>query len=503
MGQLRELQQQFTVFLGEIGEFLDKLPPDIARPLRGVLSTLGSFEDLNSRGSAIVESFGQALTLLDEAEFRSTGSRPTNGESWLSRSGQALKDVAKEPWTRALLLYGLAGLAMTAAWYTHTILPLRLIATDRTPDVVVHERKVAISWGLAAIEYPFVILAGKVAEKAGIELSRIRAPVELMNLAWFVAFLKLVKKEPTDWRHYCGLAASAVGTMSMGIPDSALAFLRRPQRATQQGQPTSLSPSQVLRKKERAQNLEMNGEKLIAQVLEIERSLQALLGGDIELGASDVQVSEEIRLAADSMETSSTMLQQLHGLATEIEGAVRQSQQGLESALASTTHWSRHAEKYLYLGVAAVLMAGSLVGAFQIRNNRAKAALFGVVAAGIKSLAWYGHHAIPQSSKPSSSIASTRPRLKSVVSALEDIATGYSIAHLEYQALVRANSLSNLAEVRSGLIAADLLYSVGFMKVVMGEKISAKTGLALVMAGVGVALANLPLTGSPKSDAAH
>src|SRR5438105_14687147 len=147
---------------------------------------------------------------------------------------------------------------MTMLWYTHIILSLRLIAMDRTPDVVVHERKVAISWGLAAIEYPFVILAGKVAEKAGIELSRIRAPVELMNLAWFVAFLKLVKKEPTDWRHYCGLAASAVGTMSMGIPDSALAFLRRPQRATQQGQPTSLSPSQVLRKKERAQNLEMN-----------------------------------------------------------------------------------------------------------------------------------------------------------------------------------------------------------------------------------------------------
>jgi uncharacterized protein len=100
--------------------------------------------------------------------------------------------------TPILLLIG-SNIFMTLAWYGH----LRFKAA---PLLLV----VFISWGIALIEYFFVIPANRIGYQvySGAELKTLQ---EVVTLSVFVVFAALYLKEPVTVRHLIGFALIAAG----------------------------------------------------------------------------------------------------------------------------------------------------------------------------------------------------------------------------------------------------------------------------------------------------
>lgn len=102
--------------------------------------------------------------------------------------------------TIALLL--ISNLFMTAAWYWH------LKSGMTKPLLLV----IAISWGIALVEYCFAVPANRIGYASGWSAGQLKIAQEVIALIVFGAFMVTVLGEPLTWRHL-GAFACMVGAV--------------------------------------------------------------------------------------------------------------------------------------------------------------------------------------------------------------------------------------------------------------------------------------------------
>lgn len=111
-----------------------------------------------------------------------------------------------------ILLLALSNLFMTTAWYWH----LRggpTVAAARPIAMVI-----AISWGLALIEYCLAVPANRIGYLQGWSAGQLKVAQEAISFIIFGGFMVLVLHEPLHWRHVAAFAClmAAVGFLFIG-----------------------------------------------------------------------------------------------------------------------------------------------------------------------------------------------------------------------------------------------------------------------------------------------
>lgn len=107
--------------------------------------------------------------------------------------------VLASPFVLPIILLAFSNVFMTTAWYWH----LRFTSV---PIVLV----IAISWGLALIEYCLAVPANRIGARAysPFELKTIQ---EVITLSVFVVFSLVYFKQTPSWNHVIGFALIAAG----------------------------------------------------------------------------------------------------------------------------------------------------------------------------------------------------------------------------------------------------------------------------------------------------
>jgi uncharacterized protein len=109
-----------------------------------------------------------------------------------------------------IALLTLSNLFMTTAWYWH----LRAGAAKPLPAVI------AISWGIALLEYCFAVPANRLGYANGWNAGQLKIAQEAIALLVFGGFMVAVLGEALTWRH--GAAAlclmAAVAFLFVGRP---------------------------------------------------------------------------------------------------------------------------------------------------------------------------------------------------------------------------------------------------------------------------------------------
>lgn len=111
-----------------------------------------------------------------------------------------------------ILLLVVSNLFMTAAWYWH----LRggpEIANARPLAMVI-----AVSWGLALVEYCFAVPANRLGFASGWTPGQLKITQEAIALIVFAAFMVLFLGEALTWRHAAAFVCimAAVGFLFVG-----------------------------------------------------------------------------------------------------------------------------------------------------------------------------------------------------------------------------------------------------------------------------------------------
>ena len=103
-------------------------------------------------------------------------------------------------WLTIVLLV-IANVFMTFAWYGHLKLQQLKIISSETPVIFI----ILISWGLALIEYCFMVTAnriGFIGNGGTFSLVQLKIIQEVITLTVFTAFTAFVfKGEPLQWNH--------------------------------------------------------------------------------------------------------------------------------------------------------------------------------------------------------------------------------------------------------------------------------------------------------------
>lgn len=97
---------------------------------------------------------------------------------------------------------------MTIAWYWH----LKGGMAKALPLVI------AISWGIALIEYCLAVPANRIGYANGWSGGQLKVVQEAIALVVFGGFMVLVLREPLEWRHLAAFAClmGAVGFLFIG-----------------------------------------------------------------------------------------------------------------------------------------------------------------------------------------------------------------------------------------------------------------------------------------------
>ncbi len=111
-----------------------------------------------------------------------------------------------------ILLLIISNVFMTTAWYWH----LRggpQVAASRPVLLVI-----AVSWGLALIEYCFAVPANRIGYAQGWSAGQLKVVQEAIALVVFGGFMVFVLGEPLHWRHFAAFAClmAAVGFLFVG-----------------------------------------------------------------------------------------------------------------------------------------------------------------------------------------------------------------------------------------------------------------------------------------------
>jgi uncharacterized protein len=106
-----------------------------------------------------------------------------------------------------LLLLSLSNLFMTTAWYWHLKAPARPIW-----------QVIAISWGIALIEYSLAVPANRIGYASGWSAGQLKIAQEAIALIVFGGFMVAYLGEPLHWRHLAALACimAAVAFLFVG-----------------------------------------------------------------------------------------------------------------------------------------------------------------------------------------------------------------------------------------------------------------------------------------------
>ncbi|MBV1690460.1 DMT family protein [Novosphingobium sp. G106] len=111
-----------------------------------------------------------------------------------------------------LILLSLSNLFMTAAWYWH----LRggpAVANARPIALVI-----AVSWGLALVEYCLAVPANRIGYANGWSAGQLKIAQEAIALTIFGVFMVVVLGEALTWRHFAAFACimAAAGFLFLG-----------------------------------------------------------------------------------------------------------------------------------------------------------------------------------------------------------------------------------------------------------------------------------------------
>jgi uncharacterized protein (DUF486 family) len=104
----------------------------------------------------------------------------------------------------AFLLLIVSNVFMTYAWYYHLhrfkTLPLFAV--------------ILISWGIAFFEYCFQVPGNRIGYASGLSAAQLKIGQEVITLAVFCIFAKVVLKEDLTWNVYVGFALVLIGWRS-------------------------------------------------------------------------------------------------------------------------------------------------------------------------------------------------------------------------------------------------------------------------------------------------
>ncbi|MFA7601978.1 MAG: DMT family protein [Novosphingobium sp.] len=111
-----------------------------------------------------------------------------------------------------LILLALSNVFMTAAWYWH-LKGGPQVAMARPLAYVI-----AISWGLALVEYCLAVPANRIGYASGWSAGQLKIAQEAIALIVFGVFMVAVLGETLGWRHFAAFACimAAVGFLFLG-----------------------------------------------------------------------------------------------------------------------------------------------------------------------------------------------------------------------------------------------------------------------------------------------
>jgi len=111
-----------------------------------------------------------------------------------------------------ILLLCLSNVFMTTAWYWH--LKGGPAVAEARPVLVV----IAVSWGLALVEYSLAVPANRLGYAGGWSAGQLKIAQEAIALIVFGIFMVVVLGEALSWRHLAAFACimAAVGFLFIG-----------------------------------------------------------------------------------------------------------------------------------------------------------------------------------------------------------------------------------------------------------------------------------------------
>ena len=111
-----------------------------------------------------------------------------------------------------LILLTLSNVFMTAAWYWH--LKGGPVVANARPIALV----IAVSWGLAFVEYCLAVPANRMGYASGWSAGQLKIAQEAIALTIFGVFMVVVLGEPLSWRHFASFACimAAAGFLFVG-----------------------------------------------------------------------------------------------------------------------------------------------------------------------------------------------------------------------------------------------------------------------------------------------
>lgn len=99
-----------------------------------------------------------------------------------------------------VLLLTLSNILMTTAWYWH------LQGGPKVAEARPLAMVVAISWGIALLEYCFAVPANRIGYAAGWSAGQLKITQEAIALVVFGVFMVTVLGEALTWRHFAAFA---------------------------------------------------------------------------------------------------------------------------------------------------------------------------------------------------------------------------------------------------------------------------------------------------------
>lgn len=104
-----------------------------------------------------------------------------------------------------LILLTLSNIFMTIAWYWH--LKGGPAVAQARPLLLV----IAVSWGLALIEYCLAVPANRIGYASGWSAGQLKVAQEAIALTVFGVFMVVVLGEPLSWRHLAAFTCIMAG----------------------------------------------------------------------------------------------------------------------------------------------------------------------------------------------------------------------------------------------------------------------------------------------------
>ena len=113
---------------------------------------------------------------------------------------------------QTLVLLILSNLFMTTAWYWH------LQGGPKVAEARPLAMVIAVSWGLALIEYCLAVPANRIGFASGWSAGQLKIAQEAIALVVFGSFMVVVLGEALTWRHLAAFACimAAVGFLFAG-----------------------------------------------------------------------------------------------------------------------------------------------------------------------------------------------------------------------------------------------------------------------------------------------